>query len=412
MMRNKQSQAAHPAAVEHATQMALASDYSPLELAQVDRAPDGALARLMSPVSGELAVSAAKALSSFATSSAKTAGSPAGETLYRLAVTDSEMKKGLAQGTLRFATPGKGDASVLIKHVGNGRMAGSAKLVKAGGAAGKAVPGAGAVGTAAVAVPALAVVAATAVIMHQLKVMDAKLDALARDLGKVVKHLDYEQESVLHEAHDAAGMAARALDAGGGVSSALQATLHEEFRGVRRVWRQLHEKASDEAAGYADGRCPPENLLRSWMRLTQATQALCEVGEVMMRLPRDSVEDAELFVAEQQQLLTERVEEIRALAATILDAHLHWAAVKAEYDLARTLNPVKLAKRAVKRTAPRKPKQFPLDSRVAWQCGQLASPPSPTDAVLLEVGSDGQVNVAVEAHDEAGDFLALQASSL
>jgi hypothetical protein len=84
------------------------------------------------------------------------------------------------------------------------------------------------------------------------------------------------------------------------------------------------------------------------------------------------------------------------------DAHLHWSAVKAQYDLSRTLNPVRLAKRAVKRTAPRKPKQLPLDGRVAWQCGQLAVPPAPTEAVLLEVGSDGQVSVAVEAHDEAG----------
>jgi hypothetical protein len=403
-MSNKPPDAAQPAPVEHAAQVVPAGEYSSLELAPVHRAPDGALARLMSPVSGELAVSAAKALSSLASSGAKTAGGPAGEALYRLAVTDPELKKGLAKGTLRFAAPSHGDASVLIKHVSNGRMAGSAKLVKAGGAAGKGVPAAGAAGTAAVAVPALAVVAATALIMHQLKVMDAKLDALARDLGKVVKHLDYEQESVLHEAHDAARKAATALDAGSGVSSALQATLHEEFRGVRRVWRQLHKKASDDAAGYADGVCAPEDLLRSWMRLTQATRALCEIGQVMMRLPRDSVEDAELFVAEQQQLLTERVEEIRMLAATIRDAHMHWAAAKAEYDLARTLNPARLAKRAVNRSAPPKPKQLPFDFLVAWQCGQLANPPAPADAVLLQVGSDGQVSVAVEAHNRTGDL--------
>jgi hypothetical protein len=261
-MSNEQPHAAQPPPAEHAAHVVPAGEYSSLELARVDRVPDHALARLMSPVSGELAVSAASAVSSLASSGTKAAGAPARETLYRLAVTDPELKKGLAKGTLRFATPSQGDASMLIKHVSNGRMAGSAKLVNAGGAAGNAAPAAGAAGTAAVAVPALAVVAATAVIMHQLKVMDAKLDALARDLGKVVEHRDYEQESVLHEAHDAARKAATALDAGGGVSSALQATLHEEFRGVRRVWRQLHKKASNDAAGYAGGACVPEDLLR------------------------------------------------------------------------------------------------------------------------------------------------------
>ena len=109
-------------------------------------------------------------------------------------------------------------------------------------------------------------------------------------------------------------------------------------------------------------------------------------------------------MAEQQQLLTERVEEVRLLAAKIRDAHLHWAAVEAEYDLARTLNPVKLARRAVKRTAPRKPKQLPLDSLIAWHCGQLAVAPRRWTRSCSGVGSDGQVSVAVEAHDEAGDL--------
>ena len=41
---------------------------------------------------------------------------------------------------------------------------------------------------------------------------------------------------------------------------------------------------------------------------------------------------------------------------------------------------------------------------MAWQCGQLASPPAPTDAVLLQVGGDGQVSVAIEAHEKTGDL--------
>ena len=373
------------------------SEYAPFEVSEVAHNPDRLPARVAVPLSAELGVSAARALLSVVGPAKGTGGSHAGEAIYRLAVTDPALREGLANGTLRFATPSKGDASVLIKHVSNGRMAGSARLVGAGSTSGTAV-GAASAGTAVVAVGAVALAAAIGMILYQLKTINSKLDVIGGDLRRVLEHLELEQRSKLWELRDTSRAVLETLDAGGRVSHALAAELGDELRSIRPVWRHLFQRAATDIANYRAGvaTVDHQSVTDSWMRLLAGTHVLAEAVQALTGLPRESEEELELVIVEQQQRLTERLAEVRQLAGELYAAHVYWREQQAGYDLARTLNPVKLASRTVRGSGPSKPRQSILNETDAWHCAQLAAPPPPPDAFLLNLTADGRVAVAVE----------------
>jgi hypothetical protein len=375
--------------------------YSPFEVSEVEHDPR-LPARVAVPFSAELGTSAARALLSVVGSAKGSAGSEAGDILYRLAVTDPALKQGLAEQTLRLATPSKGDASVLIKHVSDGRIAGRAELVRAGSASRGAAGAAGA-GTGIVAVGAVALAAAMAMIIYQLKTINSKLDVIGGDLRRVLEHLELEQRSKLWELRDTSRAVLETLGAGGRVSHSLSAELSDELRSIRPVWRHLYQRAATDIANYRSGMTSVDHrsVTASWMQLLAATQVLAEAVQALTSLPRESEEELELLMAEQQQRLTERLDEVRLLAGELYAAHVYWREQQADYDLARTLNPVKLASRTVRASGRQKPRQQILNETDAWQCAQLAAPPPPPDAFLLKVSTDGRVAVAVEAHEFA-----------
>ena len=351
----------------------------PFELSEAGAAADRSLALRGIGLGGELGISAARALASISRSAAVDAP-PAGTGLLRLVVSDPKLQQGIADGTMRFATPSSGDASVLIKHVGNGQFAGRADLVNAGATGpNPAVPAAG-LGS------AIAVGAAIAVISYQLQVLNAKLD--------VVGHLA--------ELRDTARRVAETLDDGGIVSDALAQELTDELRSTRPVWRQLYDRAASDVAKYRAGSKDVDHrsVLVSWERLLVATQVLGEAVQALIRLPQASPEQWDLVIAEQQQRLSDRLEDVRRLGSYLYAAHLHWRVETAEYELSLSLNPAKLVKRAVaKRGDLRRPPQKILDERAAWEAAQLAAPPAPPDALLVGVGDNGCLEIAVEAHE-------------
>ena len=367
---------------------------TPFEISEAGAAADRSLALRGIGLGGELGISAAKALASISRSAAVDAPQAA-TGLLRLVVSDPVLQKGLADGTMRFATPTSGDASVLIKHVANGRFAGRADLVNVGPTGpSPAVPAAG-LGS------AIAVGAAIAVISYQLQVLDAKLDVVGRDVKRVIEHLELEHQGHLAELRDTAWRVADTLDDGGTVSDALAHELADELRSTRPVWRQLYDRAASDVAKYRAGAKDVDHrsVLVSWERLLIATQVLGEAVQALIRLPQASPEQWDLVIAEQQQRLADRLEDVRRLAGDLYAAHLHWRAETAEYELSLSLNPAKLAKRAVaKRGDLRRPPQKILDERAAWECAQLAAPPAPPEALLVGVG-DGRLEIAVEAHE-------------
>jgi hypothetical protein len=164
------------------------------------------------------------------------------------------------------------------------------------------------------------------------------------------------------------------------------------------VWRHLYQRAASDIANYRAGAKSVDGrlVMDSWMGLLAGTQVLAEAVQALIGLPRESQEELELVIAEQQQRLTERLDEVRLLAGELYAAHVYWREQQAEYDLARTFNPARLASRTVRRTAPLRPRQKILNETAAWQCAQLAAPPPPPDAFLLDVSADGRVAIAVE----------------
>lgn len=385
------------------TPVGLSAPLGALELAEVDSAErsSGLPARASFTLSGELAMSAAQTLARAAIDAKGSAGAQASEVMYRLVVTDPKLREGLAKGTLRFASPSQGDASVLIKHVASGRVAGAARLVKGGSTTGTAVGVAGTAGTAAVIAPIVVVAVAMAVIMYQLKTIDSKLDAMARDLRSVLDHLQTDRQSVLRQGADAARSALATVSAGGTVSEARAQELHRAVQRIETVWLAMYSEAASAARAYRDGVAggSADDAVDAWMRLLLATRAHCETAEALMRVPRTSANEFELVVVEEQERLTRRLETVRELAEELRDGHLYWREQRTAYDFSRTLNPAKLAKRAVTRQSPAKPRRKPLPDRVAWQCDQLAAPPAPPEAILLVVRGDGSLRVAVESRE-------------
>ena len=314
----------------------------PFELSEAGAAADRSLALRGIGLGGELGISAARALASISRSAAVDAP-PAGTGLFRLVVSDPKLQQGIADGTMRFATPSSGDASVLIKHVGNGQFAGRADLVNAGATGpNPAVPAAG-LGS------AIAVGAAIAVISYQLQVLNAKLDVVGRDVKLVIEHLELEHQGHLAELRDTARRVAETLDDGGIVSDALAQELTDELRSTRPVWRQLYDRAASDVAKYRAGSKDVDHrsVLVSWERLLVATQVLGEAVQALIRLPQASPEQWDLVIAEQQQRLSDRLEDVRRLGSYLYAAHLHWRVETAEYELSLSLNPAKLVKRAV-----------------------------------------------------------------
>jgi hypothetical protein len=306
---------------------------------------------------------------------------------YRL-VPSEKAAQGLADGSLRWATASKGDASVLIKDEATGRIASHGSLQKVKPNPAKFLG------------PAAWEAMAMATQQHYLVEINDKLESIERGVDEVLSRMDDDKLGTLEHASRIARTSLVTLDQGGTLSPNRIQDVREAASRAEEAWHQLHRRAARTIAEYQRGDRRGEDVEQAWALLLKATQALGECSSVLMALPHATLQELEDVSAEERERAVAAIEHVRALAGELQLAHGHWSATKADWDIRFTRNPAKRAVRQVRRTAPVKPKQQPLDYTTAWRASQLGAPPRPPDALLVTVNDDGTVGVAPERVDE------------
>jgi hypothetical protein len=312
-------------------------------------------------------------------------GQRSNQVTYRL-VAPGQAGAGLADGSLRWATASRGDASVLVKDSATGRIAHHGQLHQVRPSPAKVLG------------PAVWEAMAMATQQHFLVEIDAKLQTIERGVNESLQRLDDDKRGALNQArklaHDVASLTAR----GEAVSATRRGELSRATERVDVVWHQLHERARRHLAAYrAGGDTTAADVEASWELLLRATQALAECGAALTALPYATVEELQDATEEEHRRIGAAVQEVRSMAGELHAAHGDWSAQRAEWLYSRTRNPVTHAKRKVKRTSIAKPAQEPLPAFTAWHCGVLAVPPKPPTALLATVNEDGTVVVSAES---------------
>jgi hypothetical protein len=333
-------------------------------------------------LTGEAAQRVAGAALAGLTKGAELAGR-GGETTYRIVPSEAARRR-LAEGTLTWADPSRGDASVLIKDVSTGRIAGHAELHAAR------------LSPASMLGPAVWQAMAMATQQHYLVEINGKLQAIEGQVGELLERDEDRRLAVLDQALEDARSSRARLDAGEELSTRRTQALHDGARDAEVAWRELHRQAERLVRTYVAGQAAAAQVEDAWTSLLYATQAVTESSAILTRVPYDSVAEMESVRSEEAERFSRVVGKVRALAAELHAAHLDWSARHGDYQRRRTRNPARLARQVATRSRPPKPTQRSLDPTTAWRAGRLAQQPRPPSALLLVVGEDGSVHVGAE----------------
>jgi hypothetical protein len=302
---------------------------------------------------------------------------------YRL-VPSEQAAKGLADGSLRWATASKGDASVLIKDSATGRIAGRGELAKVSPSPAKILG------------PAVWEAMAVATQQHYLVEINEKLQSIERGVSEALSQMDGDKRGTLTQLRKVAANSKQRLDSGRSLSDARVRELQDGAQRADEVWHQLHDRMTRHLGEYRAGQRKAGEVENSWAMLLYATHVLAENSAVLSALTYDSVAALEDASSEERERVLHALEQVRSLAGELLEAHLNWAAENAEWQFARTRNPARKAVRAVRKTNVPRPSQKPLDYTTAWRASQLALPPQPPGALVVTVSDDGTVAVGAE----------------
>ena len=312
------------------------------------------------------------------------AASVSGDVTYRL-VASEEASKRIADGSLRWATASKGDASVLIKDTATGRVAEHGTLAQVRPSPAKVLG------------PAVWEAMAMATQQHYLVEINAKLDTMSKDVKETLGRWDDDKKGELNQAFKLARSAAGALADGKTLSSARVEELRRAIGRVDVVWHQLHQGVERRLDEYRTGTgATSAEVEQAWSMLLHATQAVGELSAVLTAVPYATVQDLQDAAAEERERVQAALDELRRLSGELHAAHVSWSAEHVEWSLSRTRNPVTIAQRKLRKRTVARPACTPLDDIVAWRMSQLAAPPTPPAALLVTLRDDGDVRVGVQ----------------
>ena len=305
------------------------------------------------------------------------------DSTFRL-VPSEKAARGLADGSLRWATASKGDASVLIKDTTTGHFAGRGELHKVKLSPLKVLG------------PAAWEAMAMATQQHYLVEINTKLQTIEKGVSEVLSRMDNTTLGTLTNVHRTVLRSRERLDTGSVLSEGRVHELRDGAQRVGDVWHQLHERMKRHLSDYRAGTRSADEVERSWGLLLHATQVLGETSALLSGLPYDTVASLEDATCEERERVLDVVENVRELAADLCATHRDWAARNADWDLRRTRNPVRMAVRAARKDRVVKPEQARLDDATAWRASQLAAPPQPPAALVVSVNEDGTLSIAAE----------------
>ena len=314
------------------------------------------------------------------------------EEAYCRIVVSAEQQKGLDEGVLRFARPGKGTATVRLRDVATGKPVTEARLEKVG-------PGALAAKPSPVKVlgPVVWEAMAMATQQHYLVEIDKKLDGIAKGVDEVLAREDDRTLAIFREVRDIVRDSRRRFDAGDELSSARVQELHRLAGDARREWQVLYQRTRRLLNEYKNGDTEREKVQEAWELLWVATQVLVEVSGLLTSLPCASIEDLLAASREEHDRVVDAVDDIRELAADMHAAHLQCRSDWMQWRLYGSRNPVTNRVRAIReQPVLTKPAQQAFGYDLARQLRELITPVAEPDAMLVTVNADGTVDVVPE----------------
>lgn len=313
-------------------------------------------------------------------------------------VPPADLAKGIRDGTLRAATPARGDASVLVKDVKSGQIAGKSDLRRVKPSAVDVIG------------PAAWQAMALATQQHYLAEISSKLEGIKAGVDEVLARLDDDRIGALNAISETAADAQAAAQRDGRLSADRLAELRRAAADAKRLWHQIATTSKRKLAEYQEGTASANGAERAFAMLAHATRVLAQCSDALVSIPRNTADELEAALTEEQDRIHPALPQFNALAQQLLDTSDEWRARCDAYDAARPKNRVARALRIppletrllefqsmsipVVRSFSSKPEQQPLDEAKEKQLRTLVTATSATPPTLVvEVEAGGSVLV-------------------
>lgn len=323
-----------------------------------------------------------------------------------------EVSKQLADGSLRWANSRKSDASVLIKHPDNGRIAAQGHLVRSN--------------LTKVLGPAAWQAMAMATQQHYLVSIDNKLAGLKGSLDELRAENEDERLGPLDSAARTASRVLQSVSEQRRVSGSSVAQLVGATQEADERFHQLLRQAQRHADNFARDEGEPGEAERAWAELLYALQVLSQCSLALVSLPHANVEELEAVGDEERRRIQDAVErtltlagELTASDARAREAYDYWErnrfrrrafAKDAALEVVEHLAPGPrefLTKRFqgetprdhwARRREVKEPQLKALDRAATDTLQTLVRPAEPAPPMLVAVNADGSVEVRAHEH--------------
>ena len=306
-------------------------------------------------------------------------------------VPPKHLAEGIKNGTLRAANPQSGDASVLVKNVKDGRIAGKSDLRQVKPSAVDLIG------------PAAWQAMALATQQHYLAEISEKLDGIKAGVDEVLARLDDDRIGALNDISEVAADSRAAARGDGTLSAARIGDLRRAAGDAKRLWHQISTTARRQLGDYRDGKIPVADIEQAFAMLTHATRVLAQCSDALVSVPCSTEAELQASVTEEQDRLHPALPTFVDLCEQLLEASQDWRDSHAEYEERRPTNRVARRLRVppvdVKRLKGKldidiqfRPEQEPLTEATETRLRELAetkalSPPT----LVAEVQPGGSV---------------------
>jgi hypothetical protein len=308
--------------------------------------------------------------------------------LYRLAV-PPEIRKELATGALKYATPSSGDASTMLKHAKSGTFSGRADLKKVGGTALSTLG------------PVAWQVLAMATQQHFLVEISGRLDRIEKKVDEILARLDDDRLGTLSHVLKIAEDGRVAIETRGRPSESLLADLKDAARDADKCWHQVKETAQRTLVAYEDGKAGPREAEDAFAMFAQATKALVTVNRILASVPQALPSGVEEALSEERARVLPALNTFERLVRGFVDVSESWGVDQKKFveslpngRLKKGWNRTPAAE--LRRFGRAEPAQEPMREETTDRLRRLLPDPTPAEALLVEVSPDGAVRVMVD----------------
>ena len=298
--------------------------------------------------------------------------------------------KGLKDGTLRYATPARGDASVLIMNAKGPGIAGKADLRD--------------VKPTAVSVfgPAAWQALALATQQHYLAEISSKLEGIQAGVDEVLARMDDKIIAALKDISESAAQARQAVERDGKLGTRRLADLRDDAKEARRLWFETAETARRQLDDYRAGKLGAERVEQSFAMLMHATRVLAQCSDTIVAVGYSTADEIQEVLAEERARIYPAIPQLLELCETAAAISDEWQTKNDDYEALRPKN--KIARRlplpvvrvtqdehATSLILRRRPKQQPLTDAAVDRVRALAGGVPATQRLVVEIAADGSV---------------------